>query len=258
MTEERPKLTLEILPPPEIKPETRQQRTRRQRQARDGGDSAEAGNPVIPEDQPPGEEEPILDAVFGSGYEPPAEDNRPLIDAPDKPGPDAKDKPPTIDEWQNFIGRVVLKLLTQGYLALMLGDIEQDLTPHEREMIRLSKEDLLEMAAPFASFANKNKTMKKHGRQIIAATESYEALIVMFLWMRRVQRIANRHKRARAQQQFHEENQQGPGIMGMIVPDGVIPEAEVNGHGNANGTVSGPGTGLGYPSHPISRPGFGG
>ena len=248
-------LELQILPPPEIK-ETRQQRVRRKRADVATGSAEEGVN--APEEEAAEEREPIPDAVFGPGYEAePPPDETPLVNPPDKLDPAAKAGPPSLEEWQRFIGRVVLKLLTQGYLYLVLGDLEADLTPRERELIRLSPEDLMEMAAPFASFANKNKTLRKNGRQILAATESYEALIVMVLWMRRVQRIANKHKKAR-DQQYQQENQQGPGIMGMIVPDGVIPESEVYGNGTADGQVSRPGTGLGYPSHPIARPGFSG
>jgi hypothetical protein len=100
--------------------------------------------------------------------------------------------PPSVDEWQDFIGRIVLRTLLDGYVTLMLRDC--DLTPQEEKYIELSKSDLKEMAAPFASFANKNKTMRKHGRSIISAADSYEAIIGLSIWMRRVNKVAKRHR----------------------------------------------------------------
>src|SRR5271154_3702257 len=49
---------------------------------------------------------------------------------------------PTADEWQDFLGGTVLRLLTEGYLYLVLfKDIDEtDLTPRERDLVRLTKE----------------------------------------------------------------------------------------------------------------------
>jgi len=108
----------------------------------------------------------------------------------------AKTAPPSADEWQDFIGLTVLRMLTEGYLQLVLYRQvdESELTERERELVKLTRDDLRDMAAPMASFANKNKFARKHGRSIIAAADSYEALIDLFIWMRRVNRIAKRHK----------------------------------------------------------------
>lgn len=106
--------------------------------------------------------------------------------------PSADTKPPTVDEWQDFIGRVVLRTVTEGYLTLMLRDC--DLTDQELRYLELSKDDLKEMAAPMASFANKNKTLRKHGRTIVAAADSWESVVAIFIWMRRVQKVARRHR----------------------------------------------------------------
>ncbi len=99
---------------------------------------------------------------------------------------------PSLDEWQDFFGRIVLRTLTDGYMHLVLKDVE--LTEREEQSLKLDKDELNEMAAPFSSLANKSKVMRKHGRAIIAATDSYEAVICMVMWARRVNRIAKRHK----------------------------------------------------------------
>jgi len=115
---------------------------------------------------------------------------------PDEPR-EAKSSPPTAMEWQDFIGGTVLRLLTEGYLQLVLfRDIdESDLTERERELVRLDKDDLRDIAAPMASFAAKSKVTRKHGRVIIAAGDSYESLIDLFIWMRRVNKIARKYRK---------------------------------------------------------------
>lgn len=127
-------------------------------------------------------------------HEPESEDPTALIiEAPEKIKDTSTPKagPPDLGEWQDFIGRVVLKTLTEGYITMMLRDI--DLTEREIESVKLTKEDLNDMSAPIASVVNKSKRAKKHGRAIIAMADSYEAMVALVIWMRRVRRIARRH-----------------------------------------------------------------
>lgn len=120
----------------------------------------------------------------------------PLIKTPEKQqrSSQAKSGIPSVDEWQDFIGRFVVRGLTRGYLSLVLRDIEDDLTPFEREQIQLSAEDLADIAKPIAEFASKNKFARKHGRQIISAAGSSESFIALAIWMRRVNKIAKKHR----------------------------------------------------------------
>lgn len=169
-----------------------------------------------------------------------------IIQRPDRKVPpgDARDKPPSVEEWQDFIGRVVLRTLTEGYLTLMLRDC--DLTPQEMKYLELSKEDLREMSAPFAGFANKNKTLRKHGRAIVSAADSWEALVALSIWMRRVHKVAQRHrpeiqaanaekhamKRARNQQRVaHSHVAQSPVPSSTPQRDGSV---NPNGHPQPN------------------------
>lgn len=139
---------------------------------------------------------------------------------------------PTASEWQDFIGGTVLRLLTEGYLNLVLfrSIDESELSDRERELIRLSKDELRDMASPMASFAYKNKHAKRHGREIIAAADSYEALIDLFIWMRRVNRIAAKHRVPK------------PGkdttIQGEVIPDGPLPGQNIGQPGTVNGIVN--------------------
>lgn len=162
---------------------------------------------VEPEDISPVDGALIQDRFDDLGFDPtsvvpvPVE-SKPLIEAPEKL---KKENPkagvPSLDEWQDFIGRFFLRTVTDGYLSLALRDIEDDLTPREREMIQLTKEDLKEMSAPLASLAAKSKLGKKHGRNLIAAADSYESIIALVIWMRRVNKIAKKYRKARTPRQ---------------------------------------------------------
>jgi hypothetical protein len=135
-----------------------------------------------------------------------------LVQAPDKIKKETpKAGPPSLDEWQAFIGRFVVRTLTDAYLSYALRDIEAELTPRERDMISLSKEDISELSAPLATLANKNRLARKHGRSIIAAADSYESVIAMAMWMRRVNKIAKKYRpsKPKANRVIRGEYQEG-------------------------------------------------
>lgn len=158
-----------------------------------------------------GDYEAVFVQQMPGDTEPPA-----LIEKPErKTKQEPKSGPPTLDEWQDFIGRFVLRGLTETYLNLALSDFYDDLTPHERELISLTKEDLKEMSAPLASLANKSQFMRKRGRNIIASADSAESIVALMIWMRRVNRIAKKHRKANRPQQ----TQTIPGVV-MEEPNG--------------------------------------
>jgi hypothetical protein len=146
---------------------------------------------AIPGEGGADEEIPFSERVSGDTPLPPSD----IIAKPDKVAArktQAVSGVPSVAEWQDFIGRIVLRTLLDGYMTLMLRDC--DLTPQEEKYLELSKEDLKEMAAPFAGFANKNKVLRKHGRSIISAADSWEAIVSLSIWMRRVHRVSRRHR----------------------------------------------------------------
>lgn len=119
-----------------------------------------------------------------------------IVQGPERTAkPEAKSGPPSLDEWQDFIGRFVIRGMTEGYLSLVLSDVEDELTPRERAMISLTQDDLREMAAPIASLAHKSKFARRKGRAVIAAADSMESVIAMVLWMRRVNKIAKKYRK---------------------------------------------------------------
>jgi hypothetical protein len=159
-----------------------------------------AQGPVTPEPAP---EEPPISEVSDADDDNPfvpeiisgVPTDAPLIEKPDKTRDptELKSGPPSIDEWQDFLGRIVVRLVLEGYLALMLRDIE--MTEDERASIAMSKQDLKEIAAPLATVAAKNKWTRKHGREILAFADSYEAGARLVIWAHRVERIRRRHRK---------------------------------------------------------------
>lgn len=145
------------------------------------------------------------------GASPESRSDVPYVDKPDKAqsaddSKKAKTTIPTVAEWQDFIGRTALRFITDGYITLMLRDIEHLLSEHERELIRLSKQDLTDLAAPMAELAYKSPMLRKRGRLIVASADSIEAVWTLVFWMRRVQRIAKRHQIELRQQNAAQSN----------------------------------------------------
>jgi len=136
-------------------------------------------------------------------------------------------------------------------MALALKDAE--LSRQEEDSLHLGKDDLKELAAPFASLANKNKTMRKHGRQIVALADSWEACLALFFWMRRVNKVARKHRPKRGGERqirrghTHVQEQEQPGTV-------------MNGTVSNNGS-SGQDAGEGYEfplnGFPVDQPGAG-
>lgn len=110
---------------------------------------------------------------------------------------EAKTVPPDAKEWQDVIGRIAVKGLANLYISWMLGDVEDELTDREKASIMLTDEDIDEISAPLAGFASKNPFLKKHGRSIVSFANSWEALVALVIWGRRVRKVARRHQLSR-------------------------------------------------------------
>jgi hypothetical protein len=156
--------------------------------------------------------------------------------------PEAKTGPPTVDDWQDFFGRIVVRGLVNAYVAFQLSDFIDELTPAEAKAIFLSKEDMTEIAAPLASLSAKSRFMKKHGRFIISTADSYESLVTLFFWMRRVNKIASRHRKA---------HNAGKPVKG------VVEKKETKTDAQHNGFDSGPVQANGYERIFVDNPGTG-
>lgn len=132
--------------------------------------------------------------VIDSSIEPP---DRPLID-PDKPlrGAEAiKTTPPSADEWLDFFSRIILKIGMELYVDFAFRGVDESIVSDaDVRRMKVRKEERDTIARPFAEFATKNKAMRKHGRQVVALTDSAESLMTLGIWARRVNRIAKKYR----------------------------------------------------------------
>lgn len=179
----------------------------------------------------------MIDAAIAAP-QPVAPEDKPLVD-PEKYQREAlKTSPPNGDEWLDFFSRIVLRIGTDLYVDFAFRGIDENaVSDKDIERIKIRKEERDSIARPFAEFATKNKTMRKHGRQVIALTDSIESLMSLGIWMRRVNRIAKRYRpeKSKRPQVRIRENQQN-GNIGS--PTGS--PAEANGAG-AGFTIVNPG-----------------
>jgi hypothetical protein len=187
-----------------------------------------------PEDLPVIEDltETTLDAavsVIGASDEPPKgalerykERRKGKREPTDAKGKGPSTGPPTAKEWQDFLGGSVLRIATELYLMATLFKYidESELTSRERELVKLTKEDLADIAAPMATVASKNSIARKHGRSVIALADSAESLIDLVIWMRRVNRIAKKYRPKDAKQSDQSDNVRV--YEGQVIPNGQV------------------------------------
>lgn len=107
----------------------------------------------------------------------------------------AKAGPPSLEEWQHFFGRVVLRVTCDWYISWAFRGVDEDeLSERELERLVMSDDERSQIAVPFAELSNKSKFMRKHGRLVVSSGDSFYALVALGAWFSRVNRIANRHK----------------------------------------------------------------
>lgn len=146
------------------------------------GDAIVIGVPVIDDEGP--KERPS-----GRGRAAPRADKR------DEPRTDPKAGPPSLDEWQRFFSRVVLKVFINWYLDFAFRGIPDDaLNDRELERLVMTEDERNAVAVPFAELSHKSKIMRKYGRTIVASGGAFEAVITLGAWMRRVNKIAAAHR----------------------------------------------------------------
>jgi hypothetical protein len=129
----------------------------------------------------------------------------------------AKSSPPSAAEWQDVIGRIVIKGLANAYTSWMFSGIEDEITDRELQSVMLTSEDLDEISAPIAGFASKNSFLQKHGRSIVSFAGSYEAILGLLIWARRVNKVARKHRRAIEARMVHTPE---PGV---FITEGRMP-----------------------------------
>lgn len=197
-----------------------------------GADIPEAPSPIvngtyIPEpipDEGPGSVN--VGAIIDAEVKP----ERPEI-LPERKKTEPKSGAPTLDEWQGFFSRIIIRFLTDGYLALAFRGIDEE-TIAERDLqrLKLTPQERSLIAVPFAEYANKSTFARKHGRKVVAAADSFESMATLALWMGRVNRIARKYRthtpkpkapRAKAAQHVDPGSSEQNGHReGSVIPDG--------------------------------------
>lgn len=163
--------------------------------------SAEQDEPYFADaDEEPGVENPaawIIDAEIIEEKEPspaPAPAREVAESRPDKDKP--RSGPPTLDEWQDLISRILLRFITEWYISFAFRGISEDqLSERDVQRLAMTAEERRQVALPLAELANKSKITRKHGRTIIAAAGSFESLMTLGIWFSRVNRIAAKYPR---------------------------------------------------------------
>ncbi len=118
-----------------------------------------------------------------------------------RPPGSGKPKPPTFkpeipdfDEWETFIGGLLIRWLARAYVAVALSGLDRNLlTPDEKEDLELDDDALSAVAKPFAHLASKSKFNKKYGRTIMESRDAIEASVILFMWAGRIGRIKTKY-----------------------------------------------------------------
>jgi hypothetical protein len=166
-----------------------------------------------------------------------------IASAPEQP-PDKDSKPkagpPKLDEWQDFFSRILIRSATDWYINWAFRGVDEDmLSPREVERINLTKEERDRIAKPFSEVANKSTFMRKHGRAIIALSDSWDSIIALGAWYNRVTRIARKYQ-TKQPRTVHAHVSAGQST------SGTANGSPVNGQGNYQQPYTGPfGTGAG-------------
>jgi hypothetical protein len=202
-------------------------------------------------------EEPSIPEIPGFGF--PAENIGTSIDAaiepPDKPLIDPeklarttlKTGPPGADEWLDFFSRIILKIGMDLYVDAAFRQVDEEkVSEADLQRIKVRKDERDTIARPFAEFAVKNPVARKHGRQIVALTDSIESLMTLGIWMRRVNRVAKKYQPPKQQKprniRIKEASQDGNRRPTQGNPG--EQQASPNGSGYATGySVYNPGSG---------------
>jgi hypothetical protein len=147
------------------------------------GDAIDEAIATTPDESPaPVKEKPITETL-GFGRRTRKSNTTPKVTAPDK------------DEWLDFFSRIVIRFGTEWYVDAAFHGIDEDLVSEaDAAKLLLTEEERDTIAAPYAAFAHKNPWMKKHGREILALSDSFESTIILARWFMRVNRIARKYK----------------------------------------------------------------
>lgn len=166
-------------------------------------------------------------------------DDSRLRQRPQAPPPprEAKATIPSIDEWQDFFARIVLRVACDWYINWAFRGVDEDsITDRELDRLQMTDEERSRISVPLAEISHKSKIMRRHGRAIVASGGLFDALVALGTWTSRVNRVARRHKPLTGKVVNGERNRQNP-------PAGAREESSASANGNGGYTVFNPGGG---------------
>ena len=158
---------------------------------------------------------------------------------------EASSKPPSLDEWTSFFGKVVLKVTCDWYLSFAFRGIDEDmLSDRELDRLAMTDDERQVIAVPLAELSSKSKFMRKHGRSIVATGDALKAMVAIGAWMSRVNRIAAKYRPKNATIRVNGMNANGNSGQGTE-PSGPSPYGAGTGIGGvSNGyRIYSPGSG---------------
>jgi hypothetical protein len=135
---------------------------------------------------------------FGTDFETGSDIDEPRLRVKAEPPPparEAKASIPSIDEWEDFWSRIVLRVACDWYIEWAFRGVDENsLTDREIDRVQMTDEERKRIGTPFAEFSHKSKFMRKHGRTIVASGGMFDAIVAIGTWTNRVNRIARKHK----------------------------------------------------------------
>lgn len=103
--------------------------------------------------------------------------------------------PPSFSEWQSFLGEVVIHWLCYAIVSVSLRGVDRaNLTIEEREDIELDDEEEAAIAKPLANMILNSKFNGKYGRAILNMRDGIEAVVILFFFASRVNRIGRKYR----------------------------------------------------------------
>jgi hypothetical protein len=154
------------------------------------------------------------------------DDDAPLVDPEKRQKEKTKTGPPDPEEWLDFFSRIILKVGMNSYIDFAFRNVDEErVSEADLKRIQVTKEERDSIARPFGEYASKNPYTRKHGRQVVALTDSLESLLTLGIWIRRVNRVAKKYKPVKRQTirptTVLRESREANGANGQNPSDGI-------------------------------------
>ena len=149
---------------------------------------------TVGSEYPGGNDDVLADIIIEDEPDPAPRRKALNVELPDERDPKAG--PPNLGEWNRFFSKFVIRLAEDFFISVAFRGIdEDDVSATDLAKLHLTDQEKTAIATPLSELANRNKFMRKHGRQIVAVAGSMDAFIIFGMWVSRVNRIARKYRR---------------------------------------------------------------